>query len=217
MASTLEGERFTISAETPIEELFDVDYTELYMTNAGLAADQPGMESGVLTGLGRALTFAMTSFPVFEDATQSSLLPESSDPPFPPVYPYFFSTDLVYGREHMNTVLRFVRGDTYTFTIVVLLDGEFYNLTPVALKMTAKWTLDDVDADAVFQKTIGDGITLTDPTVGEAQIIIQPADTTSLPADLSTLVYDIEMTDGSAVYTVARGELNIVSDVTIGA
>jgi len=217
MASELLGDRFTILSVVPLEETNTDDFT-VYRSVDIDGAGTTSMEPGIFSGQGRAAFFAMSSFPISVVDT-TPILPESSDPPFPPVYPYFFSTDLLYGREKMNTVIRFVRGDKYPFTATVVIDGEAYNLTDTTMTMTAKWAYEDADGSAVFQKTVGDGITYTDATNGVAQIVILPADTSALPAVEGGVIlkYDIELVDGAAKFTVARGDLLVLPDVTTGA
>ena len=218
MASTLEGDRFVILTLVTPEEVFTDDYTA-YRSLDTDGAGTTSMEPGIFGGQGRIPFFAMSSFPLnASDPTGAGApsLPDSADPPFPPVYPYFFSTDVVYGREHMNTILRFVRGDSFKFVLDIDIDGSPYNLTGTTMKMTAKWSHSDSDANALFQKTIGDGITYTDAANGQAQIILAPADTISLPPQIVVLQYDVELTDGSSVYTVARGDLAVLPDVTVG-
>ena len=214
MASTLEGERFTFL--TPVAPIcfWDLD-PETYYIQAAPSGD-PAMETDTACGLGRISAFAMGTFPLFVQEVSSGILPESADPPFPPVYPYFFSTDLVYGRDKMNTVIRVVRGDSYSFDVAVLLDDEPYQLTNVSLTMTAKWSREDSDANAVFQKTLTSGITITSVADGTLQIDLSPSDTASLPPTEVVLKYDIQLVDGLKVYTVARGDLYVSPDVTVG-
>jgi hypothetical protein len=211
MASALEGERFTIGAEVPLEELFTVDYTELYMTDTG--AGDPAMESGLITGIGSAQSFAMTTFPVFEDSVAPQL-PGSADPPFPPTYPYFFSTAQIYGRENMNNVLRCVRGDNFSFTGVVEVADAPLNLTGATITMTAKWNL--MDSSNVFQLSVGNGITISDAAAGEITVLFPTSATSSLPPTEVTLKYDVQVITAAAkTYTVARGDLVVVPDATV--
>jgi hypothetical protein len=212
MASELLGERFTVLTNIPPVEFLSVDHTTNFIQDAGLG--DPAMNVAVAVGMARMGAFAMSSFPVFVDAADASRLPVSSDPPFPPVYPYFFSTAQIYGRENMNNVIRFVRGDTYTFDGEIELGGVALNLTGASITMTAKWSLKD--SSSVFQLTESSGITITDAAAGAITVVIPPSATTGLPDVETVLKYDIEVvTSGSSVYTVARGELIIFPDATI--
>lgn len=217
MANALTGERFVILTRVTPAEFFSTDFTAYRTLNTD-GAGTTSMESGIFSGQARFPFFAMSSFPLASETGASVPLPESADPPFPPVYPYFFSTDQIYGRDKMNTVIRMVRGDTYVFDVSVQLDGAPYNLAGVSLVMTGKWAHDDADADAIFQKTIGNGIVVTDAANGLLEVTIAHSDTYTLPpASSLVLVYDIEMRDGTKVYTISRGDLVVIPDVTEGA
>jgi hypothetical protein len=156
-------------------------------------------------------------FPSVSSATAvAATLPVTADPPFPPVWPYKFATNEIYGREHMNQILRMTRGDRYSFTANVIINGDPFVLTNYAVSFTAKWEFDDLDAAAVISLTEGNGVTVTDPTGGVVNIIIPPSATRNLPDRTVTLVYDIQATNGAAeVYTLLQGHLVVRPDVRI--
>jgi phage terminase large subunit-like protein len=140
-----------------------------------------------------------------------------TDPPSPPVWPYLFSTAVVYGRESYVVNLRMTRGDEFIFNIAVVLDGVAVNITGKTLRMTAKWSADDADADAVFSLTStgSAGITVTNAAGGLATVTVAPAKTSSLPARQVSLVYDIQLhTDATDPKTIASGTLLVRPDVT---
>lgn len=90
-----------------------------------------------------------------------------------------------------------------------------------SLRFMAKKKLRDADADAIIDKTIGAGITVTVPgdvdTPAEAQIAIDPEDTQVLPNKSSppvTLLYDL--VDGDE-HTLDTGELVVQPEVLTGA
>lgn len=140
----------------------------------------------------------------------------TAQPPFPPVYPILFSSDLVYGREHFSADMKMIRGDTYGRTFIVFQDGQFFNLSNCSVRMTFKWAFDDSDADAFLILTEGDGITVTDATNGTFTFLMQPEDTSSLPPRRVELLFDAQVTDAqSNVYTVAYGKLIILPDVSV--
>lgn len=141
---------------------------------------------------------------------------ETTQPtPTPQVFPIPFSSDLIYGRENTN-VFRMYRNDLYQRTFVVVQDGQFFDLTNCAVRMTFKWSVVDSDLDAVFVLTNGDGITLSNPTEGEFYFTILPEDTTGLPSHTVSLRFDAQITTSdSAVYTVAYGVLQVLPDVSI--
>jgi len=109
------------------------------------------------------------------------------------------------------------RGDTQTFDIAATEpDGDPFDLTDVELQFTVKRGFDDSDADAVFSKTIGSGITLdADPATGLATLVVDGDDTSDLMAPAS-LVWDLQADDGEVVTTLAVGTLRVEPDVTRG-
>lgn len=152
----------------------------------------------------------------FSTLNTEDTLPITSDPPFPPVWPYFWSTGEIYGRDHLSVNLKMVRSDTYAFEIAVILNGAAVDLTGGVLTMTAKWDVVDLDANAVFVRSTGNGgIVVTDATGGLATVTIASANTTALPAHTVNLVYDIQLVNTLGnIYTVLNGILTVVPDVT---
>lgn len=107
------------------------------------------------------------------------------------------------------------RGDTVQFSVVVTLDDVAYDLTDCSLWFTAKYKYTDDDDDAVFQKTLGDGITVTSAPQGLAAIVISPTDTDALSLIKTVLFWDLQLVDDSGnVYTIASGNLIVNPDVT---
>lgn len=107
------------------------------------------------------------------------------------------------------------RGDTAIFTMTVnAYSGAYLDLTGAEVWFTAKYGWNDTDDEAVFQKTVGDGVTITDPTNGEIEIQLEQADTATI-VDSVRLRYDVQVRDVSGgIYTVASGLLKVVPDVT---
>ncbi len=118
----------------------------------------------------------------------------------------------------MNQVnLSLVRGSTFSFDVIITNSGTGLpeNLTNGTLKFTAKWDLIDADGSAVFQKTIGSGITVTNASQGQANIVISPTDTSTLPFNIVNLNYDLKYTDASGnIFITLLGLLNITPNVT---
>lgn len=118
------------------------------------------------------------------------------------------------GNTPPNVVWTVVRGDTASFRVYVTDD----NKDPLTI---ADWTIDmeikrpntkpgDFTDDAELIVTLAPAPTETD-AAGEF--------TVSLTANESTLletgdIFDIELSDESRVWTVARGTMNIIEDVT---
>lgn len=106
------------------------------------------------------------------------------------------------------------RGDTIDLEVTVTRDGAPVDLTGADLWFTAKLKVKDADVDAVAQKTVGSGITVTDAVNGEALITLDPADTDGLTKE-TTLYCDVQLVEASGrVTTVASGTLTILRDVT---
>lgn len=115
------------------------------------------------------------------------------------------------------TNLSMIRGDTMVMSMTIVNDGIPQDITGGTFWFTAKNRLSDEDTAAVFEKTNGDGITLTDPTHGVARIELVPADTEDMVISDSrgvNLYWDIQYKNvGGKVYTVARGLLTVYADV----
>ncbi|MEE8551512.1 MAG: hypothetical protein V3T08_09705 [Gemmatimonadota bacterium] len=64
--------------------------------------------------------------------------------------------------------------------------------------------------DALVTKTLGLGITLTAPTLGQLRVTLDPADTASLKGDF---YHELEMVLAGATSTVAFGRIDIKKDL----
>jgi hypothetical protein len=112
------------------------------------------------------------------------------------------------------------RGDSATFDVAVVdAAGAALNLTGTKLWFTVKRWISDLDSRAVVQKTSDSPgqVTLADQTAdpGKATIKVLPADTASLGADTTTLVWDVQILDSAGeMHTVADGSLTVKPDVT---
>ena len=118
----------------------------------------------------------------------------------------------------MATQLEMRRGDTPLWDLAVVdADGDPLDLSGWTVRMTAKTSVDQPDADAVFQLSTVDGtIVVTDAAGGLATM--QPArdDTSGLTADTACF-WDVQIArDGAPdeTFTVASGTLLIVRDIT---
>ncbi len=146
-------------------------------------------------------------------------LPPDADPPFPPVYPYLFASEDIYGRDNLSLNIKMVRGDTYQFDATIVQNGTPVDLTGGTVRMTAKWAVSNADSAAIFQlSSATSGITITDATAGEISVVIAHSLTTSMPSKKVELPYDIQYVDSEGnVFTVLYGTLTIVPDVTVTA
>lgn len=111
--------------------------------------------------------------------------------------------------------LKMYRGDTAEFRVTALdIDGEPLNLTGASAWFTAKNNTADLDNAAVFQKTIGDGITVVNAVGGIMLVRLAEVDTSSITGKVF-LQYDLQVKDATdGVWTVSRGVILVESDVT---
>lgn len=106
------------------------------------------------------------------------------------------------------------RGDTIDLLVLVTRDNAAVDLTGADVWFTAKRSLRDADVDAVVQKTIGNGIVVTDALAGEALVTIDPSDTNGFTRE-TRLFCDVQVIEPSGrITTVADGTLTITLDVT---
>jgi hypothetical protein len=107
------------------------------------------------------------------------------------------------------------RGDTAYFRCAVTEDGDPFPLTGLTLRATAKRSYPQTDAEAVFQKSSGNGIELDDSDSSVAIVRIDPADTEGLGDREVKLLFDLQLTSGTEVFTLAEGLLIVAPDVTL--
>lgn len=107
--------------------------------------------------------------------------------------------------------LSMIRGDSKTFLFAFDVD-----LTGASeVWMTAKSALADSDGAAIFQKTVGAGVTVVDDPTGTVQIDLDPDDTSSLSGPRDRLYYDVQVLDtDDKITTLASGRLIVRADVT---
>lgn len=106
------------------------------------------------------------------------------------------------------------RGDTEVFDAAIAVSGVPVDITGCSLKFTAKRSLQDDDADAVFQLDTPTEILITNGPGGLCQINVASLDTSALL--VPTLCYcDLQLVDTSGnVSTTATGTLMVKIDVT---
>jgi hypothetical protein len=118
------------------------------------------------------------------------------------------------GNTPPNVVWTVVRGDTASFRVYVTDD----NKDPLTI---TDWTIDmeikrpntkpgDFTDDAELIVTLSPAPTETD-VAGEFTVSLTANDSTLLETGD---IFDIELSDESRVWTVARGTMNIIEDVT---
>jgi hypothetical protein len=148
-------------------------------------------------------------------------IPTAADPPFPPVLPYLFSTDLLYGRDSVGDAIKMVRLDTVEIDFVAIEDnnGNALDLTSAVLTMTARY--ETTSTGVVFQLTSpSNGIVITDATAGEFTVTIPSVATILVPLIRTVLFFDIQASFGGPIPTVRktlnRGQLIVLPDITTG-
>ena len=106
-----------------------------------------------------------------------------------------------------NQVITMVRGDTLSFGVVIEDQfGELMDIDSAYLACKKNYT----DAENVFKKTLGDGITKAD--TGTYIVRVAPEDTANVEA--GQYFYDLRVGDDSDLFTIMKGVINIEHDIT---
>lgn len=100
--------------------------------------------------------------------------------------------------------LAMVKGDTKQFTVEI--GGLTDSLNSCYFSVKKQY----YDEDYVFQKSLQNGITEIEP--GKIRVRIAPEDTKT--EELGVYLYDLQIGIGDDIYTVMRGELKIVYEIT---
>lgn len=117
-----------------------------------------------------------------------------------------------------------VRGDTrqWSFTIRDENASAVSLASHGGLYFTAKRSIADPDASAIFQKHLvagaatGGGFAIASAPGGYGNVTLSPSDTSALEAAIVQLSYDLQFVDvGANKYTVAAGKLTVRPDVTL--
>ena len=107
--------------------------------------------------------------------------------------------------------LSITRGDDVTLDFTVTTGGVAVDLTGATLQFLVKTLPTDTDANAIFTKTVGSGITVTDATAGIGEIAFTQANTISLSG--GTRYYAFTMKKSSVVTTLDQGAFIILNNV----
>lgn len=111
-----------------------------------------------------------------------------------------------------------VRNDTREWAFAVKDENGLAVPLPGATGyFTAKFSIEDADADAVFQLTAANGITFDAGSGGTGSVKVVPANTSAVPDVRTQLVFDLQIKVSGNTYTVARGNLIVDPDVTLSA
>ncbi len=108
-----------------------------------------------------------------------------------------------------------VRGDTKYFDLEIIKNGLPVDLTGGKIWLSGVRNLGD--SSYVFQKhSDNNGIDITDPSGGLATAVLIPSDTSSLPSEVVTVHYDVQIKElDGTISTVQTGTLTISPDVTL--
>lgn len=120
---------------------------------------------------------------------------------------FFIPADIVQMEDNMRTLAKdfqMIRGDTLSFDVVM---SGIDTSSVESLYLSAKRNRSDTEY--VFQKSLSDGITLTE---GRYRIRVAPEDTENI--DPGRYPYDLEVTISGDVYTLMQGKINVQEDVT---
>ena len=104
-----------------------------------------------------------------------------------------------------NYNLSMVRGDTLSFGFEVMgvssIDAAYFSCK-----------INPDDAEYIFQKSLNNGITVGNSTMGQYIVRVAPEDTYNV--DLGTSYFDLEIWKNNDIYTILRGSLRIEKDIT---
>lgn len=120
---------------------------------------------------------------------------------------YDFSDKMVRGRHFK---FRFIVKDRAAGDAV----QDITNFS--AFRFTGKLAVGDPDANQVFSKTVGSGLTKTTPLSGILDGTLLPADTSGLAAGMEhELECELQcVDDDSEAFSLARGRLRVLPDVS---
>lgn len=107
--------------------------------------------------------------------------------------------------------LEMVRGDTLSFGIEII-DDSGHLVEADTIYFSCKKT--PYDEEYLFQKTLNDGISVSQTKPNTYVVRVAPEDTEN--ADLGLYSYDLELGLNGDIFTILVGTLKIISDITRG-
>jgi hypothetical protein len=112
--------------------------------------------------------------------------------------------------------LEMFRGDTFQFKAVIVKNGQPQDITGGYFWVTLKEDINDLDDNAVIQKTTDSGISVISAENGQIEVTISPEDTEALDLDDDTTYYwDLQYEDYIGnVQTIFKGKFTVMLDVT---
>lgn len=116
----------------------------------------------------------------------------------------------------LNQTLYMIRGDVREWSFAVKDENNAaISIAGATGFFTGKLNVADLDSAAVFQLTVGAGITIDAGVGGTGSVKLSAINTALVPDVRTTLFFDLQFTVSGNVYTVARGNLIIDPDVTL--
>jgi hypothetical protein len=114
-----------------------------------------------------------------------------------------------------DIILNMDRGEDASFDVAAVQADGFtpQPITGATLWFTAKRRREDIDADAVFQKS-GAAVAIVDGPGGIARIDLARADTIDVEPVPSTFYWNLKAKIGGKDRTLARGRIKIQPDIT---
>ena len=107
----------------------------------------------------------------------------------------------------MKKSISIIRGDTYSFNFIIneTLDNAYF---------TCKKTMDINDTDYIFQKTLGNGISLVDTTEDGNVYVVRVAPDDTNEVNKGNYYYDLQLDINGDTFTPLIGKFKITDDVT---
>lgn len=114
-----------------------------------------------------------------------------------------------------NQPITFIKGDSFSLFATFSLNGVPVDISSAtAITMTVKTTAYVPDSAAIFTVGLGTGITITNGPLGQFTVLIPSSATLNQPTQLFPAVYDIVVEIGALRYTVFRGPLSLLTNVS---
>ncbi len=109
-----------------------------------------------------------------------------------------------------------IRGQSVTISTQFFLDIEQTqpaSLTGATVFLIAKKRGEDIDANKLFEKSIGSGVTVTDVALGKVDIVITATDTN--PLTIQSFYYETvaKLSDGVTVIRNGVNQVNLLGNV----
>jgi len=113
----------------------------------------------------------------------------------------------IYNVEYTTLDLEFIQNDTVNFTLQVYKNGVLFDMTGMTVDITVK----DITVDAnVIKSFTSDS---SDPNITISTSSFRVLDDGFVTPGL--YLYDVQITSGSEVFTIIKGNLVVLKEVTV--